>query len=261
MTEQTRTDHQQSVIENVRALGQDQELARLSLEWLKRSALSRYSYNFEWLGRPIIQYPQDIVSLQELIWAVKPNVIVETGIAHGGSLILSASMLALLDLCDAITNDTPLDTRASRRHVIGIDIEIRPHNRVALEAHPLFRYISMIEGSSIDPATIQQAHELAHGRGPTLVCLDSNHTHEHVLAELSAYTSLVTQDSYCVVLDTVIEDMGAGMYPDRPWGRGNNPKTAVWEFLKSHSEFEIDREIPKRLQITAAPDGYLRRVR
>jgi len=261
VAERPQTEHQQRVIENVKALAEDRELTRLSSEWFNRSALSRYSYNFEWLGRPIIQYPQDIVCIQELIWTVKPNVIVETGIAHGGSLILSASMLALLDLSDAIMNDTPLDVRAPSRQVIGVDIEIRPHNRAAIEAHPLSRYISMIEASSIKPTTIQRVHDLARDGGATLVCLDSNHTHEHVLAELSAYAPLVTPDSYCVVFDTVVEDMGADMFPERPWGRGNNPKTAVWEFLKTHSEFEIDRQIQHRLQITAAPDGYLRRVR
>jgi cephalosporin hydroxylase len=157
------------VIENVQALAKDRELARLSSEWLNRSALSRYSYNFEWLGRPIIQYPQDIVCIQELIWTVKPNVIVETGIAHGGSLILSASILALLDLSEAIMNDTPLDVRAPSRQVIGVDIEIRPHNRTAIEAHPLSRYISMIEASSIEPATVQRVHDLARDGGATLV--------------------------------------------------------------------------------------------
>lgn len=260
MANQLPKDHRQSVVQNVEALASDRELARLTSEWLHRSALSRYSYNFEWLGRPIIQYPQDIVCLQELIWAVKPDVIVETGIAHGGSLILSASMLALLDMCDAISNDTPLDVRASARQVIGVDIEIRPNNRAAIEAHPLSPYISMIEASSIESTTIHEVHELARGRGTTLVCLDSNHTHEHVLAELSAYAPLVTPNSYCVVFDTLIEDMSDDMFPDRPWGRGDNPKTAVWEFLKTHSEFEIDHDIQHRLQITVAPDGFLRRV-
>ncbi|WP_420914827.1 cephalosporin hydroxylase family protein [Mycobacterium paraense] len=261
MAEQHQPDHQRSVTANVEALAADSELARLSFEWISRSAMSRYSYNFEWLGRPIIQYPQDIVSLQELIWTVKPEAIVETGIAHGGSLIFSASMLALLDLCDAITNDTPLDARAPRRRVIGVDIEIRPHNRAAIEAHPLSRYITMIEGSSIEPATIEQVRDAASGLGATLVCLDSNHTHEHVLAELSAYAPLVTPNSYCVVFDTLIEDMGADTFPDRPWGRGDNPKTAVWEFLELHPEFEIDRDITHKLQITVAPDGHLRRIR
>lgn len=261
MADEAYKDHRRIVGENVQALANDQELARLSADWLNRSAESRYSYNFEWLGRPIIQYPQDIVCLQELIWNIKPTVIVETGIAHGGSLILSASMLALLDMCDAINNDTPLDIRTPKRRVIGVDIEIRPHNRAAIEAHPLSRYITMIEGSSIEPDTIQQVHDAARGHETTLVCLDSNHTHEHVLAELSAYASLVTPDSYCVVFDTVVEDMGADSFPDRPWGPGDNPKTAVWEFIESHPEFEIDRDIQHRLQITVAPDGFLRRMR
>lgn len=255
------TEHQASVVKNIKALANDRELARMSSEWLNRSAMSRYSYNFEWLGRPIIQYPQDVVGFQELIWSVKPNTIVETGIAHGGSLILSASMLALLDLCEAITNGTPLDTRAPRRQVIGIDIDIRPHNRAAIEAHPLARYITMIEGSSVEPSVIHQVHDMMDDNEATLVSLDSNHTHEHVVAELNAYASLVTPDSYCVVFDTVIEDMGADAFPDRPWGQGDNPKTAVWEFLESHPEFEIDKNIQHKLQITVAPDGFLRRVR
>ncbi|OBH66135.1 cephalosporin hydroxylase [Mycobacterium colombiense] len=261
VSEHTQTEHQRSVVENVEALANDQEIARLTSEWTDRSLTRRYSYNFEWLGRPIIQYPQDMVCLQELIWRIKPSVIVETGIAHGGSLILSASMLALLDVCDAITDNAPLDVRTPSRQVVGVDIEIRPHNRAAIEAHPMYQYISMIEGSSIDPDIIQQVHDLARCDGPVLVCLDSNHTHEHVLAELSAYAPLVTPDSYCVVFDTVIEDLGPDKFPDRPWGPGNNPKTAVWEFLKSHSEFEIDRKIPQRLQVTMAPDGFLRRIR
>jgi cephalosporin hydroxylase len=261
VAERTLTEHQQSVIENVEAIANDRELARLSSEWINRGASKLYSYNFEWLGRPIIQYPQDMVCLQELIWTVRPDVIVETGIAHGGSLMLSASMLALLDLCDAMTNDAALDIRVPSRQVIGIDIDIRAHNRAAIEAHPLSRYITMIEGSSIEQTTIQQVHDAVGDAGTTLVCLDSNHTHEHVLAELASYAPLVTVDSYCVVFDTIIEDLPADMFPDRPWGHGDNPKTAVWEFLRSHPEFEIDREIPQRLQITAAPDGYLRRVR
>lgn len=261
MAEDAYKDHRRIVGENVQALAKDKELARLSSEWLNRSAESRYSYNFEWLGRPIIQYPQDIVCLQELIWNVKPTVIVETGIAHGGSLIFSASMLALLDVCEAATSGVPVNVGGSRRRVIGVDIEIRPHNRAAIEAHPLAPYITMIEGSSIERETIQQVHDAARGHETTLVCLDSNHTHDHVLAELSAYSPLVTPDSYCVVFDTVVEDMGADSFPDRPWGQGNNPKTAVWEFVKSHSDFEIDRDIQHKLQITVAPDGFLRRVR
>ncbi len=241
--------------------GADTRLAEATKTWFNLANAFKYSYHFEWLGRPIIQYPQDIVAMQELIWQVKPDLIIETGIAHGGSLIFSASMLALLDLCDAIESGTPMDPRQSKRKVLGIDIEIRPHNRAAIEAHPMATRIQMIQGSSIDPAVIEQVHQVAKEYDRILVCLDSNHTHDHVLAELEAYASLVTPGSYCVVFDTIIEDMPAGSFPDRPWDKGNNPKTAVWEYLKDHPEFEIDKSIQHKLLITVAPDGYLRRVR
>ena len=232
----------------------------LALDFLISSVKSHYSYNFTWLGRPIIQYPQDIVAMQELIWQIQPDLIIETGIAHGGSLILSASLLALLDMTEAIQTGGLWDPRISRRRVLGIDIEIRPHNRQAIEAHPLFSRIDMIQGSSIDPEVIKQVHDFAQNYQRILVCLDSNHTHEHVFAELEAYAGLVSVGSYCVVFDTIIEDLPANMYPDRPWNRGNNPKTAVWEFLQSHPEFVIDQEIPQKLLITVAPDGYLKRI-
>jgi len=244
----------------VSANSKDVVLSRVGREWMEESVRSRYSYCFRWLGRPVIQYPQDLVAMQELIWAVKPDLIVETGIAHGGSLILSASMLALLDMCDAIESCTTIDPRKSTRSVIGIDIDIRAHNRAAIEAHPMASRIRMVQGSSIDPRIVAQIHAMAAGYKRVLVCLDSNHTHEHVLAELDAYASLVTPGSYCVVFDTIVEDMPKSMYPDRPWGPGNNPKTAVWQWLKSHPEFEIDRSIPDKLQLTVAPDGYLKRT-
>ena len=220
-----------------------------------------YEYNFGMLGRPIIQMPQDIVAMQEIIWKVKPDLIIETGIAHGGSLIFSASQLAQLDLCDAIEAGTTLDPKKSKRKVLGIDIDIRAHNRTAIEAHPLASRIQMIQGSSIAPDIIEQVHAVASNYSRVLVCLDSNHTHDHVLAELEAYASLVSIDSYCVVFDTLIEDMPADMFPDRPWGPGDNPKTAVWEYLKSHPEFEIDKSIQNKLLITVSPDGYLKRVK
>lgn len=260
MANSQQKEHRQVVAENVKSLANDEEMARLTAQWIDRSAESKYTYNFEWLGRAIIQYPQDVVALQELIWRIRPGVIIETGIAHGGSLIFSASMLALLDLCDAMEMSEVYDPRLSSRCVIGVDIDIRPHNRAGIEGHPLSSYIKMIEGSSVDNETIERVRSLAGDRGAVLVCLDSNHTHDHVSAELAAYAPLVTPNSYCVVFDTVIEDMGADMFPNRPWGRGNNPKTAVWEFLRTHPEFEIDREIPDKLQITVAPDGYLRRL-
>lgn len=217
-----------------------------------------YSYNYSWLGRPVIQYPQDMMAMQELIWKVKPDLIIETGIAHGGSLIFSASMLALLDVCDA---EAGIAATGSRRKVLGIDVDIRPHNRAAIEAHPMASRIQMIQGSSIDPGIVELVRSVAAGYSRVLVCLDSNHTHAHVLAELEAYAQLTSVDSYCVVFDTIVEDMPAELAFDRPWAPGNNPKTAVWEFLKSHTNFEIDKSIQDKLLITVAPDGYLKRCR
>jgi cephalosporin hydroxylase len=228
--------------------------------FLQSSTKPKYSYNFSWLGRPIIQYPQDIVAMQEIIWLVQPDLIIETGIAHGGSLIFYASTLALLDMCNAIESGEKLDPKISRRKVLGIDIDIRAHNREAIEKHPMFKRISMIQGSSIAPEIIEQVRAVAVNYSRVLVCLDSNHTHAHVLAELQAYAPLTSKGSYCVVFDTVIEDMPADMFPDRPWGKGNNPKTAVREYLKTHPEFEIDKSIQYKLLITVAPDGYLKRV-
>jgi cephalosporin hydroxylase len=220
----------------------------------------KYVFNFSWLGRPIIQFPQDMVAMQELIWQTKPDLVVETGIAHGGSLILSASMLLLLDYCDAVQEGELLDPVNPRRKVLGVDVDIRAHNRTAILEHPVSNRIEIIQGSSIAPETIAAVCERARHFGRVLVCLDSNHTHDHVLAELNAYAPLVTPGSYCVVSDTDIEDMPAGSFPDRPWDKGNNPKTAVWEYLKTHPEFEIDKSIPAKLLITVAPDGYLKRI-
>ncbi len=243
----------------IEAQGQDSKINRMSLDWLIGSSKFKYSYHFKFLGLPLIQYPQDMVAVQELIWSIRPDLIIETGIAHGGSLVLSASMLALLDITDAIGEGKKIDPNVSRRKVLGIDIDIRAHNRVAIEAHPMASRIEMIQGSSIAPDVIKKVHVFAKGYKRIMVCLDSNHTHAHVLEELKAYASLTSKGSYCIVFDTVIEDMPKEAFPDRPWGPGNNPKTAVWEFLKSHPEFEIDNMIHDKLQITVARDGYLRR--
>lgn len=241
--------------------GSDPKFIESTRNWFNESLKVNYSYHFEWLGRPIIQYPQDVAAMQEIIWEVKPDLIIETGIAHGGSLIMSASMLALLDLTDAIETGTTLDPRKSHRKVLGIDIDIREHNREAILNHPMASRIQMIQGSSISPDVINQVQALAKDYKKILVSLDSNHTHEHALAELIAYAPLVSVGSYCVVFDTVIEDIPADMSNDRSWGPGNNPKTAVWEYLKTHDEFEIDKSIPHKLLITVAPDGYLKRVK
>ncbi len=248
------------VKKSIDALGADITLQDFSKDWVRRSSLHGYTYNFRWNRRPMIQLPNDVLGLQELIWQIKPDLIIETGIAHGGSLVFSASMLALLDYCDAIQRGTLLDPKAPRRRVLGLDIDIRAHNRAAIEAHPMANRIDMIEGSSIEPSIITQVQEFARGFERVLVCLDSNHTHEHVLAELKAYAPLVSLGSYCVVFDTLIEDMPAEMFPDRPWGPGDNPKTAVWEYLKTHPEFEIDKHMDHKLLISVAPDGYLKRA-
>lgn len=239
----------------------DHNLVIQAKSFFDRSFSYKYPYNFEHLGRPIIQYPQDMVAMQEIIWQVKPDLIIETGIAHGGSLIMSASMLTLLDVCDAIKAGTTLNPKESHRKVLGIDIDIRAHNRAAIEAHPMSSRIQMLQGSSIAADMIEQVQQIAKNYERILVCLDSNHTHDHVLAELEAYAPLTSVGSYCVVFDTIVEDLPADMFPDRPWGPGDNPKTAVWEYLKSHPEFEIDKTIQHKLLITVAPDGYLKRVK
>ncbi len=236
------------------------EIQRAANDFMRASTQPKYSYNFSWMGRPIIQYPQDMVAMQELIWSIKPDLIIETGIAHGGSLIFSASMLAQLDMCDAIEAGISFNPRESRRKVLGIDIDLRAHNRAAIEAHPMASRIQMIQGSSIAPEIIAQVKQIAVGYSCILVCLDSSHTHAHVLAELEAYAQLTSVSSYCVVFDTIVEDLPAEMFPDRPWGPGDNPKTAVWEYLKTHPEFEIDQSIQHKLLITVAPDGFLKRL-
>lgn len=234
--------------EEVAIQGADPALGSASSAWMNLANPLKYSYHFEWLGRPIIQYPQDMIAMQEIIWSVQPDLIIETGIAHGGSLIFSASMLELNAGCGG-----PQDAE-----VLGLDIDIRPHNREAIEGHPMFRRITMIEGSSIDDAVAAKVHDFARGKKRVLVILDSNHTHVHVRRELELYSSLVKAGSYLIIFDTVIEDMPEDAFPDRHWGKGDNPKTAVWEFLESNDRFEINREIQDKLLLTVAPDGYLK---
>ena len=234
--------------------------SRLSNDWMIHAFKNRYMYNFESLGRPIIQTPVDIVTIQEVIWDVKPDLIIETGIAHGGSLILSASVMALLDICEAIEDGSTFNPVKSKRKVLGIDIDIRDHNRKAIEAHPMASRIQMIEGSSIAADIVAKVRAVAKDYKRILVCLDSNHTHEHVLAELEAYAPLTSVGSYCIVFDTIVEDMPTETFPDRPWGPKNNPKTAVWEYLKTHPDFEVDKSIDDKLLISVAPNGYLKRV-
>ena len=252
--------------ERIAAYADDAPWRDASSAWREASMRRRYVYNFDWLGRPIIQYPQDIVAVQELVWSTRPDIVIETGIAHGGSLVLSASILALLDLADAQAAGTLLDPARPGRHVIGVDIDIRAHNRAAIEAHPLAGRIHMIQGSSVDASVVERVRALAGMLGGAaarvMVCLDSMHTHEHVLAELRAYAGLVTPGCYCVVFDTFVEDVPKDVFPDRPWGPGDNPKTAVRAFLaEQEGRFAIDSALHEKLQVTVAPDGFLRRLR
>jgi cephalosporin hydroxylase len=228
---------------DIAGLAKDTELQRHSAEWVALSARHRYSYHFKWMGRPIIQYPQDIIALQEIIWSVKPDLIVETGVARGGSLIFSASILELV---------------GGDRLVVGVDVDIRAHNRIEIEKHPMAKRIRMIQGSSIDESTMNQVRAFAEGKRRIMVILDSNHTHDHVLQELELYSPLVSKGSYLVAMDTIVEDIPEELVHGRPWGKGNNPKTAVWEFLKGNKRFVIDEEIENKLLITVAPDGYLK---
>ncbi len=228
----------------IAAQGEDQALQHVARDFFNQSAAHKYTYHFSWMGRPIIQLPQDMMAMQEIVWQVKPDLIIECGIAHGGSILYYASLLEL----------------QGHGEVLGIDIDIRPHNREAIEAHPMSKRVRMIEGSSIDADIAAQVQAMAAGK-KVIVVLDSNHTHAHVLKELQLYAPLVSVGSYCVVMDTVVEDMPADFFPDRPWGHGDNPKTAVWEYLKDDDSFEIDYQLQHKLLVTVAPDGYLRRVR
>lgn len=249
----------QERLDRMQSYARDVAFQSLSQAWLRESMQRKYVYNFDWLGRPIIQYPQDMVAMQELVWRVRPDLIIETGIAHGGSLVLSASLLAMLDMCDAIESGQSINPRQSHRKVLGVDIDIRAHNRAAIESHPMASRIEMIQGSSIAADVVEQVRSVAQGYRRVLVCLDSMHTHDHVLAELQAYAPLVTPGSYCVVFDTFVEDMPPRFFEDRPWDVGNSPKTAVHAWLNQCDDFEVDSEWENRLMVTVAPHGFLRR--
>lgn len=225
----------------IERMGKEILLKQISHRWIEETSKFEYGYHFKWLGRPVIQLPQDIVAVQEIIWEVKPDLIIETGIARGGSLIMYAAFLELI----------------GKGHVLGIDIDIREHNRAEIEKHPMFRRITMFEGSSVSEEVADKVRDFAKDYDKIMVLLDSNHTHKHVLKELEFYSPLVSKGSYCIVFDTIIEDMPDELFNDRPWGKGNNPKTAVHEFLRANDEFEIDKTIQNKLLITAAPDGYL----
>ena len=234
------------VQDNLDGLRADAAVRQATLDWVAAIAPHNYTYNFTWLGRPVIQFPQDLAALQEIIWDTRPDLIIETGIAHGGSLIFHGSMLQLL---------------GNHGRVLGVDIDIREHNRAEIEAHPMFERIDMVQGSSTDAAIAAQVTAAAATAERVMVVLDSNPTHKHVLLELELYAPLGTQNCYLVVCDTLIEDMPAGSFPDRPWDKGDNPCTAVKAFLKTTERFEVDTTIDAKLQISVAPGGYLKCVK
>jgi cephalosporin hydroxylase len=249
----------------------DQNWRDVSNAWLAMAFHKRYMYNFSSLGHPIIQLPADMIAFQEIVWDVKPDLIIEMGIAHGGSLIQSAAMLAILEYCDAATAGTILDPAKPHRMVLAVDIDIRSHNRAAIKNHPMADRIGMIEGSSVAPDIIRRVLDYSNGFKKILVCLDSNHTHDHVLAELEAYAPLTSIGSYCLVFDTIVENLPQNTFPDRPWAPGNSPMTAVHEYLEKLDnndvqgidggklQFERDRLIEDKLLLTSAPKGYLKR--
>mgnify|MGYP001163690640 CR=1 FL=1 len=228
----------------IKKMNEDGELKKNSKKFYNQSSKHEYSYHFSWLGRPIIQYPQDLIALQEVIWSTKPDLIIETGIARGGSLIFSASILEMI----------------SKGEVLGIDIDIRKHNRQFIEKHKLFKRITMIEGSSTDKKIVKKVHQFAKDKKNVLLLLDSLHTQKHVLQELNFYSDLIKKNNYIIVYDTVIEDMPENAFKDRPWSKKNNPKTAVREFLRKNKEFKLDKKIENKLLITSCPDGFLKRI-
>jgi cephalosporin hydroxylase len=229
----------------IEANSRNTPLKEAAYQFNELSNKAKYSYNFSWMGRPIIQYPQDMIAMQEIIWNIKPDLIIETGIAHGGSLVYYASLLELI----------------GKGEVLGIDIDIRSHNKKAIEAHTMFKRINMLEGSSVAQEMAKRVKPFTIDKEKILVCLDSNHTHQHVLDELNLYSPFVSVGSYLVVFDTIVEELPDAYLPNRSWGIGNNPKTAVHEFLKNNDSFEIDKSIDNKLLISVSPDGYLRRVK
>ena len=226
----------------IKSMNRDEKLLKTTRKWFDQSFQHEYPYHFSWLGRPIIQFPQDMIAIQELIWKTKPDLIIEIGIAHGGSLIYSASILELI----------------GKGGVLGIDIDIRKHNKKEIEKHPLKKRITMLEGSSIDENIVKKVKKIAQNKKSILLFLDSYHTHDHVLKELEMYSSFVKKGGYIIVFDTMIEFMPKGSFPNRPWGKGNNPHTAVKKFIKQNKRFKIDKEFEEKLLITSCPDGFLK---
>lgn len=225
------------------AIAADDQLQRLALRATIAADRHDYSYVWRWLGVPVIQMPTDIVAMQEIIWETRPQVVIETGVARGGSVILYASILQLL----------------GEGSVIGIDIDVRSHNRRVIESHPLAHRIELVEGSSVDDRTLEEVRRRIGSASRVMVVLDSDHAHDHVLAELRAYSDLVTPGQFIVVADTMVELLPVQEHRPRHWGPANNPMTALRAFLQEDERFEIDAYTNGKLLMTSNPSGYLRR--
>ena len=230
-------------------------LDKLAKLFHQETAELKYAYNYDWFGRPIIQLPQDVVVMQEIIFDVKPDLIIETGVAHGGSLIFYSSMLHLLDLHDSKKGNIPTE-----RSVLGIDIKIHDHNRDFILEHPFSDKICLHESSSVCDSIKPFIDQATNDKKSILVVLDSNHTEDHVYKELNLYSQYVTTKSYCIVFDSTIEDMPKEMFSNRDWGPGNNPRTAVNKFLSENSNFILDENIDNKPIITAAKGGFLKKL-
>jgi cephalosporin hydroxylase len=232
---------------DIQAMGSDEVLRQKSLDWMLHADKYKYTYNFSWMGRPIIKFPADMVIQQELMWRLKPDLVIETGIAHGGSIIFTSSMMELMGI---------------EGEVVGLDIDIRPHNRELIESHPMMKRITMYEGSSIDPAIVEKVRQHTKGKKCVMVILDSLHSHKHVYEELKAYAEMVTVGSYCILPDTFIEFFPKGYYShNRPWDVGDNPYTGMKQYLAETDKFETDHSLTHKAMITETIEGYLRRVK
>lgn len=232
---------------DIQSMGADEELRQKSLDWMLHADKYKYTYNFSWMGRPIIKFPADIVIQQELMWRLKPDLVIETGIAHGGSIVFTASMMEMMGI---------------QGEVVGVDIDIRPHNRELIESHPMMKRITMYEGSSTDPVLVEKIQKHTVGKKCVIVILDSLHSHKHVYDELKAYAEMVTVGSYCILPDTFIEFFPKGYYShNRPWDVGDNPYTAMKQYLSETDLFETDNSLSQKAMITETIEGYLRRVK
>ena len=231
-------------------IGTQEAFSAISQAWLRAGWDTKYVYSFAWMGRPIIQLPEDMIRIQEVIYRIKPDVIIETGVAHGGSLVFYATLCKAMD----------------RGRVIGIDIEIRPHNRKAIEAHEFFEYVTLVEGDSVDEHVVDTVKSLVDSGEKVIVILDSNHTKQHVLSELRAYSELVSVGSYIVACDGIMENLVGAPRSSEDWS-WNNPKAAAEEFVKENDSFVIEEPsfpfnegiITER--VTYWPSAFLRRIK